>query len=905
MIRMMAALRAALAATVWTAGLPIVLVAVGGSPIPASLPTAASVQAWLNNPLLPQYTPGTVKATAWAVWALTAVAIVAVGVQRTRRWQWARLVAYLPGPVQGLAATLLGAAAATTAVGASPAAHAAAPATTAVPAPGHLAMSTEVTLAADTRTRAPDRPPMHHVERGDTLWDIADDTLGDPHRWREIYTLNRGHHQANGYALTDPDEIHIGWDLALPTHDTPPARRPSTTPAHGASTPSNTTPAPHPSIIAPQPAPGTPEAATPSTTPATTAPTGPTASVATGEASPSAPATTTSDQPRPPASESTAPDHGANARQDADGGMTLPSQGWASLGLAALIAAVASLLRLQRRRHARLGFPIPARLEPQPTPVPASLAPVDNTRVRRMATNDEPHRPATPALAAPIGLDATGNEVSLFDLPGPGLALTGDGAESAARTVLAAALATGVNESLEARPVVVTTTDVLARLLPVGTPPVGLDPDQTSFDAERLIVLDDIAAAVTHAEEEMIMRRRLLDTFDLDSITALNARTDHAEAQSPYVVLVEATTRHAARLLAVGAHRAALQLHPVILGTLDGIPAAETAADGTVTDTHTAELARLSTLAAGDLAAVLSMLTDTAPRPEPGHDIDLDPAPIDAAASAETVPEPIPARATATPAPVRLRVLGPLMLDTPSGPVTTGMRSGSYTVLASLAVHPCGRTLEQLAADLHPDDEPKAAGNRIRTDISTLRKVLRTATGNTEAMFVNYDAASRRYSIDVDLIAVDLWQMLTAIHAANAATDDTTALAALRKAADLYAGDFADGNDHTWMNDHATNYRHQLLAVYARIAEILESDHPDQAIAALERALEFDPVNEELYQRIMRIHGRVGRPDVVRRTLRRLEERLADLGNAEPSEATRRVAERQLRLAATGSAGHR
>jgi hypothetical protein len=44
----------------------------------------------------------------------------------------------------------------------------------------------------------------------------------------------------------------------------------------------------------------------------------------------------------------------------------------------------------------------------------------------------------------------------------------------------------------------------------------------------------------------------------------------------------------------------------------------------------------------------------------------------------------------------------------------------------------------------------------------------------------------------------------------------------------------------------------------------------------------------------MRIHGRQGRPDAVRRTLRLLENRYADLGEAEISEATREVAHRQL-----------
>ncbi|MDT4991338.1 MAG: hypothetical protein QOH97_1230 [Actinoplanes sp.] len=57
---------------------------------------------------------------------------------------------------------------------------------------------------------------VHHVVKGDNLWDIAQHELGDPNRWREIYVLNRGHVQTNGYALTDPNEIHIGWVFALP-----------------------------------------------------------------------------------------------------------------------------------------------------------------------------------------------------------------------------------------------------------------------------------------------------------------------------------------------------------------------------------------------------------------------------------------------------------------------------------------------------------------------------------------------------------------------------------------------------------------------------------------------------------------------------------------------------------------
>jgi DNA-binding SARP family transcriptional activator len=963
--RLLRAVAALAALAGFVAGVPWLLTASAGWPLGwigwpqlAHMPGLAELSTALTSPWSDQMILGLLASVGWVLWLIFVRHVIVEVIEASAdtaaaRHGRPRVPVSGRGPIRWVAAMLVGAivgavlfdaARAVTGVGATNAAAAAdaaarRPAVAVIAAPhtgapavidsawlqslGHdseraaaptpVSVSARSTAEHDVPAWARDAPGgVHRVEAGDNLWELAEDKLGDPHRWREIYKLNRGHEQANGYALTDPDEIHVGWTLAMPARDTIPAQPDPGTPAPPAeTTPSDdgvTEPGPGdaaPNTAPPGPATTSPATSTPSAPPSTATPAAP--ATPPTSASPSASVTPSADASASaapaeerPADETADPDSGRDGSDDGEAGISLPSEGWVSLGLAALIASVASLLRLQRRRRARLSFPIPTRISAQPAPVPASLAPVDTVGARHLSTDDdESHRPATPAVPAPIGLDPDGGEVSLFDLSGPGLALTGDSAEPAARAVLAAVLATGATQSAEARPVVVTTSETLARLLPEGAALVGLDPDGTSYDGERLIVLSDVAAAVTHAEEEMIVRRRLLDTFDLDSINALNERTDHAEMQPPYVLLIEAPPRHAARLLAVGAHRPALHLHPVILGELDGIPTTETAG-----------VARLSALAADDLAAVLAMLTDAAPRPEPGHDIDLDPAPSNPAAasseaSAEPV-EPVPAQPREATTPVRLRVLGPIMVETETGPVATGMRSGSYTVLASLAVHPGGRTLDQLAADLHPDTDPGTAGKRIRTDISTIRRVLRTATGNGEAMFVVHDPATGRYRLDADLVAVDLWQMLTAIEAANTADDDTQTLALLREAVELYGGDFADSGDQTWITDYATTYRHQILSVFARIAELVEADHPDQAVAALERALEFDPVNEELYQRIMRIHGRAGRPDVVRRTLRRLEERLAEIGDAEPSEATRRVAERQLRPAtASASGGHR
>jgi hypothetical protein len=66
---------------------------------------------------------------------------------------------------------------------------------------------------------------------GPTLWSIADHTLGDPLRWREIWQLNQHRTMSDGRTFTSPDEIHDGWTLQLPpdAHVTP--TRSDSTPA--------------------------------------------------------------------------------------------------------------------------------------------------------------------------------------------------------------------------------------------------------------------------------------------------------------------------------------------------------------------------------------------------------------------------------------------------------------------------------------------------------------------------------------------------------------------------------------------------------------------------------------------------------------------------------------------------
>lgn len=58
-------------------------------------------------------------------------------------------------------------------------------------------------------------PELHAVVHGDTLWDLAEEALGDGHRWPALFAANQGRVQADGRSLSDPDRIHPGWALSL------------------------------------------------------------------------------------------------------------------------------------------------------------------------------------------------------------------------------------------------------------------------------------------------------------------------------------------------------------------------------------------------------------------------------------------------------------------------------------------------------------------------------------------------------------------------------------------------------------------------------------------------------------------------------------------------------------------
>ncbi len=214
------------------AGVPALLWLLIGWPLPHALPTLAQLQDVLRAPIPDDAIPKALAVLAWGywlhlAWCLLAETVAAVRGGMARRVPGplnqalaSRLVALallvLPsgGLIRPAAAAVLPRPPAVTVAMHHPKAAAAATAATATPTANqpHAQLQERAVNRSET-----DRQPSYVVQRHDTLWDIAERFLQDPHRWREIFALNQGRRQPDGQHLDDPNWINPGWQLLLPS----------------------------------------------------------------------------------------------------------------------------------------------------------------------------------------------------------------------------------------------------------------------------------------------------------------------------------------------------------------------------------------------------------------------------------------------------------------------------------------------------------------------------------------------------------------------------------------------------------------------------------------------------------------------------------------------------------------
>jgi hypothetical protein len=571
----------------------------------------------------------------------------------------------------------------------------------------------------------------------ESLWEIAENHLGDGRRYREIFELNAGRPQPDGSKLTIASLIRPGWILRMPhdaygpgievvkvrphqhpgpQHQRPPAQH-NGAPAPGASAPAKprpaTPPAAKPAPAEPAPAKAPPPTSAPKAAAPTPAPSGSPRHAASGRGA-SAPAAPHSASPRYPIELAAAGllavgvvaelerRRRKQARRRPHGRKVVapkPDAAWAELALRlgedeASAQMLDAGLRYLGHVLDRAGVAPPnvfavhvgdenldLWVSPASHDAPAPWYPVGDGQVWRLALEDAPRLDLGQANAAApypglvsIGTDATGQVLVDVEAARGIIAVTGPG-ELVADTL--AAMATELATSFWS-------DEVHLTIVGAGADLAALAPDRIHLAAT---LAEALPALEAHADDVA----DALAASGAESAFAGRAHGDYPEAWVPHylISLVPPSGAERERLLAL-AHTGYTAAAYVVPGDMPGAA-------------WTWELTEDGRLAAPqlglDVAAQLIPLEQQEAMVELFESADdLDGAPMgppsaDAAPAAHLVP--------GTEAPVEVTLLGPVSVRT-SGEIEPSRVPLATEIVVYLATHPGGVHPNVLTAAIWP-----------------------------------------------------------------------------------------------------------------------------------------------------------------------------------------------------------
>ncbi|MBX7267589.1 LysM peptidoglycan-binding domain-containing protein [Micromonospora sp. Llam7] len=751
------------------------------------------------------------------------------------------------------------------------------------------------------------------VERHDTLSKISKQWLGDANRWPEICELNWHRHFKVGGTMRDCNLIYPGWDLRLPADAKPPADA-TPHPPHPRQPPTrNQTPA-RPSSRPPHRQPAARRH--PRTRTAWSNPVGhavrfghdrragcPASSHdvhSAGHAEPVRHRVIDHDRPHHNAEPDQHRESGGRRRQRQSG----RQRGRGPPARRQLRPVDPG--RRDRRRHRHGVAATPPPLHPRragrrrrfagAAPARDGVAPPGHPQPRP-AHAQRPGRTRRRRARPPL-------------LPPGGVGLVGDGAHAAARAALISSLASGGPREPDRRGEVVIDGTTLTTLIGADAAALGPWP--------RLHVADDIDHALSILDSRLLHRARVLDEHSLTDLDALRESAPDEEALPPVLLICEtplAGARMRARV-SFGLGNG-LDVSALLLGEWPHGSTITVTADGhtSVVDGPAVEAIgeRVAVLDTAEAVAILTTLREAhtgeppnpvlraraAPRPPAPAS---DPAPMPPATSDPTTHDPTtsadadaaepsdhsldapPPAVGGTPrVKASLRVLGaPIVEDL----VLPGrdLRGRAAELAVFLACHPDGADTETIAEHLVPDVRRRQAKQLVHTNASNLRHVLGRAGGPITAGYVLKRGASARYRLDPTTVRVDLWQLRDLLSRAQIASAPARA-ELLRDACALYTAPLADGCDYEWVEPHREKARQWGTEAHLLLADDLIESDPQAASDLLDKAIDLDHYNEELYRKAMHTRHALHDADGIRTLLRALTKALADL-DAEPAETT-------------------
>lgn len=190
-------------------------------------------------------------------------------------------------------------------------------------------------------------------------------------------------------------------------------------------------------------------------------------------------------------------------------------------------------------------------------------------------------------------------------------------------------------------------------------------------------------------------------------------------------------------------------------------------------------------------------------------------------------------------------------------------------------------TREAAAEALWPREPPQPLGNRLSVALSTIRKVLDPGRAHPQDHYVVADA--RSIALRTDHVDVDLIEFLRAADQAidlMARGDRAAAIGPLRRARQLYAGDFLEEDLYEdWAAETREEARTRLLSVLRLLASLAADGGDDESAGQyLGQLLEREPYDEDAWLGLIAGQLRLRRHGEARRRYAAYVQRMSELG---------------------------
>lgn len=244
----------------------------------------------------------------------------------------------------------------------------------------------------------------------------------------------------------------------------------------------------------------------------------------------------------------------------------------------------------------------------------------------------------------------------------------------------------------------------------------------------------------------------------------------------------------------------------------------------------------------------------------------------------ESVGEMRPAMPT-----LQIRLLGDFQLLYRGELVTTVNQARQQSLLAYLVLHrDAPQARQQLAFLFWPDTTEVRALTNLRNLLYKLRQVLPNAE---HLLWADTQTVQWRPNISYTIDVVEF----------EVASRQAVTQADLAQAVQLYRGDLLPSCYDDWIVPVREQLQQRAMAVLVRLLDLLEEARAYRTALGYGQELQrLDPINEDTYRRLMRLHAaagdRAGALRVYQRCVTTLQEELA----APPSPATRELYQRLL-----------